>query len=258
MKQPFTLIELLVVVAIIAILAGMFLPALNSVRQKAQAIQCLNNQKHTGLGGFLMYAADYNDYVYVHNPNTAWAGLYFNIDPATRAVAKPHLLTGNWWRLGYITNLKIMLCPTLKGDQPVQSWNNCYGGVSSQTRGSLLPSESVVSANNPNGSDYNPWYVSLRRIPKTSLAYGLTDSVATHTGNFFQSAVVAVNYTSTTNTRGSVHLRHSGNANTWFWDGHAEKAAPFLFGRIAQAAGKGDSFYLCTKAGAFITQGPVK
>ena len=44
----FTLIELLIVIAIIAILAGMLLPALNQARHKAQSLRCTNNLQQLG------------------------------------------------------------------------------------------------------------------------------------------------------------------------------------------------------------------
>ena len=101
-RRMFSLIELLITVAVIAILAGLLLPALNSARQKGQAIRCVSNLKQQG-NCHSLYAADFDDWIIGEQGDYGEASNYY---------------VYYWWRkfrlLGY-TGEKLRQYEDLKG-----------------------------------------------------------------------------------------------------------------------------------------------
>lgn len=109
-KKSFTLIELLVVIAIIAILAGMLLPALNSVKESGKTSFCMNTVRQIN-SVVMAYTNDFDGWVpgYV---TLNWTSL------SSDSYALKNLVTCYSKSLPSINkkNTKFWLCPSLPSD----------------------------------------------------------------------------------------------------------------------------------------------
>lgn len=111
-RSIFSLIELLIVIAVIAILAALFLPALNKAREKAYDIACISNLKQIGTG-YVLYLDDSNgtfplSYQTGGNWNNNWV-----------SYIAPHLgkKVESWGDWNKVYSTGIFVCPRHVGKQ---------------------------------------------------------------------------------------------------------------------------------------------
>ena len=203
-KCTFTLMELLVAIFIIAILAGMLLPALNKAKAKAVSSKCIGNLKNMGQFGQYYaddnnsnfftshYGVDYSDGTnreyptYIYDPN------FDNQDlaPTTRCPASPYEGTTSRWdryifQYGITPNYRMSA-------QMVQDNINSWVG-------------------SDNGNGYRGIKVSKLKRP-TSL-FMFFDSAAGATNNVQFGCSYGLSY---------IALRHNKRANFVFFDGHVD------------------------------------
>lgn len=234
-RKMFTIIELLVVVSVIAILAAILLPALNSARSKAKEMSCKNHLKQLALTQ-IQYSNDYNNYMVVrmHFPGTTtsvnWLAMFTSrnsqITNAGQTERPPFSQ-----KLYAELPLKITGCPADRNYATIMQYSHAEYGmllpqkqlglVMGKTAGEAIDKRRVANVGSfvTNSSTADGSQIAYF-LPGMKMPSGVSIFAETVNSNqadmrgtwFFDPTYLSYNY--------GVYLRHNGRANSGFADGH--------------------------------------
>ena len=206
-----TILEVTVVIAIIAILAGMLLPALNKARATARKASCINNLKQLGLANG-MYENDFNGML-PGSVNAIDGDMIFWAHHLCEGKAPYTDSTENRAGWGNYTQWKVTYCPTLSVSRSTHPRFAAYGAE--QT---LTATEITELGNYVLNSTHRYHNVKAMKNASQTIAYAEACRRNSTGAGFLRFA----GENSDNNNGNITFARHDGIAPAVFVDGHAE------------------------------------
>lgn len=215
------MIQLLVVIAIIAILAGMLLPALNNARERGRSATCAGNLKQCGTA-VLSYCNDYNDYIIVAQMARVMPD--YNLTGATSDVGLQNSPAMICAHLGYIpkpvegSKSTVWTCPSGKAAR--DTYNRFVLGETYGVAHGLLYSGEYSGSNSMGSGKAILPKISMRTRPSSQLYAADVIKFGNTNGHY----LLGCKSTLSANSNGLVYGWHNNLANLLFLDGRVGSA----------------------------------